>query len=60
MAHEIQIVTLAAGPSAVTITYQVQANGQHVNSFASEGRLLKDQTPLTPEQLREAEEVLDL
>jgi hypothetical protein len=56
MAQELQIVTLAAGSAAVTVKYQVRADGQHVNSFVSEGRLLDpDRTPLTQEQMREAE-----
>ncbi|WP_439592039.1 hypothetical protein [Microbacterium sp.] len=61
MPNEIQIVTLREGSAAVTITYQVRADGEHVNSFVSEGRLLNEsRTPLTPEQMREAEATLGL
>ena len=59
MPHEVQVVTLADGPAAVTVQYQVQAGGADVNAFVSEGRLLNDdRTPLKPEQMREAEAAL--
>ena len=61
MRHEVQVVALTEGPAAVTIAYQVRADGQHVNSFVSEGHLLDERrSPLTPEQMREAAETLGL
>jgi hypothetical protein len=61
MRNELQILTLGDGPAAVTVQYQVQANGKRVNSFVSEGRLLDEaRTPLTPDQMREAEALLGL